>query len=209
MTEAEIPLPGGMGSGGAVVPRRQHRAPAPAAGEPGRSCVPAPPRKGWLREARLDFLGTDDKGHAVLSYIDGEVGIPPYPEWTTSEELLISVAALQRRLHDSASSFVVSDTAVWQRANLPEPGPGAIVCHNDLCIENVVTRHGQAVAFIDFDFAAPADPIVDIAIAARHWIPVRDPDDIPRRPNGSRSDPTVPRVLRCARPRHVDAGAHG
>jgi thiamine kinase-like enzyme len=68
--------------------------------------------------------------------------------------------------------------ATSDRANLPEPGPDAIVCHNDLCVENVVVRDGAAVAFIDFDFAAPSDPLLDIAIAARHWIPIRDQLDV-------------------------------
>ena len=54
------------------------------------------------------------------------------------------------------------------------------MCHNDLCVENVVVRDGVAVAFIDFDFAAPNDPLIDIAIAARHWVPFRDPDRPPR-----------------------------
>lgn len=124
------------------------------------------------------YLGVDENGRAVLTYIEGDVGTPPYPEWTASEDLLTSVVALQRRLHEAARSFVAPDAAVWQRANLPEPGPGAIVCHNDLCVENVITSQGGASAFIDFDFAAPTDPLVDIAIAARHWVPVRDPRDL-------------------------------
>jgi Ser/Thr protein kinase RdoA (MazF antagonist) len=166
-----------MGSGGAVVRvgstvRRPMR--------PESAAVHAFLRH--LAEVGFDgaprHLGTDEQGRAVLTYIDGEVGIPPYPEWTASEDLLTSVAALQGRLHEAARSFVAPVAAAWQRANLPEAGPGAIVCHNDLCVENVVTRDGRAVAFIDFDFAAPTDPVVDIAIAARHWVPVRDPDDI-------------------------------
>jgi Ser/Thr protein kinase RdoA (MazF antagonist) len=177
MTDEEVPLPGGMGSGGAVVRvgntvRRPLRPESPA--------VHA--FLHHLEEVGFDgaprHLGTDDQGRAILSYIDGEVGIPPYPAWTASEALLTSVAALQGRLHEAARSFVAPASARWQTANLPEPGPDAIVCHNDLCVENVVTRDGRAVAFIDFDFAAPADPIVDIGIAARHWAPVRDPDDI-------------------------------
>ena len=172
-----MPLPGGMGSGGAVVRvgntvRRPLRPESPAV----HAFLHHLETVGFDGAPR--HLGTDGQGRAMLSYIAGEVGIPPYPEWTANEELLTSVVALQRRLHEAARSFVAPVDAVWQLANLPEPGPGAIVCHNDLCIENVVTRHGRAVAFIDFDFAAPADPLVDIAIAARHWIPVRDPDDI-------------------------------
>jgi hypothetical protein len=124
------------------------------------------------------YLGIDGDGRAVLSYIDGDVGVPPYPAWMADGGLLASVAALQRRLHEAARSFVPPADAAWDAANLPPPGPSAVVCHNDLCVENVVVRDGVAVAFIDFDFAAPADPLIDIAIAARHWVPFRDPVDL-------------------------------
>jgi hypothetical protein len=175
--QLEVALPGGMGSGGAVV----------RVGDTVRR-----PVREWSAsvDAFLDHLaavgfggaprrlGRDDQGREVLTFIEGEVAVPPFPEWAASEELLVSVAELQRAMHDASRSFVVPHDAVWQQANLPPTGPGAIVCHNDLCVENVVTRDGLAVAFIDFDFAAPADPLVDIAIAARHWVPVRDPVDV-------------------------------
>jgi Ser/Thr protein kinase RdoA (MazF antagonist) len=61
---------------------------------------------------------------------------------------------------------------------LPPGVQGDLVCHTDLCLENVVVRQGGAAAFIDFDLATPANPLFDIAIAARHWIPLRDPVDI-------------------------------
>jgi hypothetical protein len=123
-------------------------------------------------------LGRDDEGRQVLSWIEGDVAVPPFPTWAAPSELLVSVADLQRRLHEASRSFVPVPDSVWDRANLPPPGPGAIVGHNDLCVENVVVRDGVAVAFIDFDFAAPTDPLLDIAIACRHWVPFKDPVDI-------------------------------
>jgi aminoglycoside phosphotransferase (APT) family kinase protein len=39
-----------------------------------------------------------------------------------------------------------------------------LVCHTDLCLENIVVRQGKAVAIIDFDLATPADPLFDIAM---------------------------------------------
>jgi len=110
--------------------------------------------------------------------VPGDVGLPPFPAWVGDERLLVDVARLQRALHESARSFQPPPDATWDRANLPDAGPGALVCHNDLCVENVVTRDGRAAAFIDFDFAAPSDPLLDIAIAARHWVPMRDPADV-------------------------------
>jgi hypothetical protein len=173
----EMPLAGGMGSGDAVVrvgdtvrrPVRPHTAAVAAFLQHLESI-------GFDGAPR--HLGTDEQGREIVSYVDGDVGLPPFPAWIGEEALLVSVARLQRSLHQAAASFVPPPGASWHRANLPEPGPGAIVCHNDLCVENVVVRNGRAVAFIDFDFAAPSDPLLDIAIAARHWIPIRDQVDV-------------------------------
>ncbi len=173
----EMPLAGGMGSGGAVVRvgdtvRRPVR--------PWSATVAA-----FLRhleaagfEGAPRHLGHDERGREVLSFVTGDVGVPPFPGWVANEGILRGVARLQRRLHAAAASFVAPPDAAWDRPNLPDLGPGAIVCHNDLCVENVVVRDGRVVAFIDFDFAAPNDPLLDIAIAARHWVPVRDPVDL-------------------------------
>lgn len=177
MAEEEIPLAGGMGSGGAVVRvgdtvRRPWRAHSPAV----HALLAHLAAQGFDGAPR--FLGADDRGREILTYLDGEVGLPPFASWTAADDLLVSVADLQRRMHAAARSFVPPADAHWDRANLPGAGPGDIVCHNDLCVENVVVRGGGAVGFIDFDFAAPNDPLVDIAIAARHWIPFRAPQDL-------------------------------
>lgn len=176
-TEPEVPLAGGMGSGGAVVrvgdtvrrPVRPHSAAVAA----------------FLRhleavgfEGAPRHLGQDEQGREVLTFIEGDVGVPPFPAWVADEGILLGVARLQRALHQAAASFVAPPDAAWDRPNLPATGPGAVVCHNDLCVENVVVRDGRVVAFIDFDFAAPSDPLLDIAIAARHWVPMRDPLDV-------------------------------
>jgi hypothetical protein len=175
--DEEVPLAGGMGSDGLVVrvgdtvrrPVRPHSATVAA----------------FLRHLEAvgftgapRWLGHDEQGREVLSYVPGDVGVPPFPAWVADDELLRSVAELQAQLHAAARTFVPPADAVWDAANLPSAEPGAVVCHNDLCIENVVVREGRAVAFIDFDFAAPTDPRYDIAIAARHWVPVRDPVDL-------------------------------
>ena len=177
MSDEEIPLPGGMGAGGLVVRvgdtvRRPEVAQTDAVGSflshlaaVGFDGAPKP-------------LGRDDRGRSILTWMRGDVALPPFPEWVAAEEALVSVASLQRRIHDASRSFRFDPAAPWYRPNLPDAGPGAIVCHNDLCVENVVLQRGRATAFIDFDFAAPADPLLDIAIACRHWVPFKDPADI-------------------------------
>jgi hypothetical protein len=49
--------------------------------------------------------------------------------------------------------------------------------HNDICPENVVFRDGEAVAFVDWDFAAPGRALWDVTGVMSMWGPVRDPSD--------------------------------
>jgi hypothetical protein len=175
--DEEIALAGGMGSGGAVVrvgdtvrrPVRPHSATVARFLEHLEAV-------GFAGAPR--YLGIDDQGREMLTYIEGAVGIPPFPRWVGEDGVLLGVARLQHELHVAASSFRPPPDAAWDRPNLPDVGPGALVCHNDLCVENVVVRDGEVVAFIDFDFAAPNDRLLDIAIATRHWVPIRDAVDL-------------------------------
>jgi Ser/Thr protein kinase RdoA (MazF antagonist) len=176
--EVEIPLVGGMGSGGLVVRVGDTiRRPLVEQTEATESFLRHLEQVGFDAAPRV--LGRDRRGRSILSWMPGEVAVPPYPAWAADEGLLVSVAELQRRLHEASESFRFDPSAPWYRPNLPDVGPGAIVGHNDLCIENVVVRDGRAVAFIDFDFAAPTDRLLDIAIACRHWVPLKHPDDLP------------------------------
>jgi Phosphotransferase enzyme family len=127
------------------------------------------------------FHGMDEHGREILDYLDGDVAIPPFPDWAADEDLLVSVALLQSELHRAAVGFQLPEGMRWparQLTQLPLGARGDLVCHTDLCLENVVVRDGRAAAFIDFDLARPASPLFDIAVAARHWIPLRDPVDI-------------------------------
>ena len=51
------------------------------------------------------FLGVDDRGREILSFIPGEAAIEPYQDWALTDEALVSVAELLRRYHDAAASF--------------------------------------------------------------------------------------------------------
>ena len=52
-----------------------------------------------------------------------------------------------------------------------------VICHNDVCLENVVYRNGVAVGLLDFDFAAPGRRIWDLACFARMYVPIDTDDD--------------------------------
>lgn len=121
-------------------------------------------------------VGVTPDGREQLEFITGEVPIPPYPAWAQTDDALASVAALMRRFHEASAR--VSNRGEWSD-EMADPGPpggdAVIVCHNDVCLENVVFRDGQAVALLDFDFAAPGRPVYDLAQFARMCVPVDDP----------------------------------
>lgn len=130
----------------------------------------------WLRAVGFDGaplpIGIDDDGRERLEFVDGDVPVPPYPTWAQSDAALESVAVLLRRYHDAASSFDASGLG-WS-GELADPLGGPIICHNDVCLENVVFRDGVAVALLDFDFAAPGRRMHDLAQFARMCVPVDD-----------------------------------
>ena len=127
------------------------------------------------------YLGIDEQERETLSYIEGEVPLPPYPAWAMSEVALADLGALVRRFHEATASFVPPPGAAWATdwadpTPLPDgPAPDRTICHNDLFPENVVFRDGRVVALIDFAMAAPGRALWDLAIAAELWGPLGDP----------------------------------
>jgi len=107
---------------------------------------------GW--EGAPRFLGVDEDGRERLTFIDGYVAWErrPWKQAVTSQAALRSVGALVREFHD-----LTADTAL--------AGEHEVVCHNDLSPKNTVyTEDGsRAIAFIDWDIAAPGERIHDLA----------------------------------------------
>ncbi|MGW2572399.1 phosphotransferase [Streptomyces sp. NPDC001537] len=112
-------------------------------------------------------------GREELTFIPGDVALPPYPGWAMTETALRSVGSLLRRLHDASARIAVDASAQWPRS-LADPAGGTMLCHNDVCPENVVFRDGHAAALIDFDLAAPGRAVWDVAMTARYWVPLLD-----------------------------------
>jgi len=129
-------------------------------------------------------LGTDELGREVLTWIEGDVPLPPYPAWAMPDRALTDLGRLIRRFHEATATFrSTSDDWSTQWA---DPSGGSVVCHNDLYPENVVFRDGRVVALIDFAMAAPGRPLWDLAIAAEIWSPLGDPER--RDPHGLNLD---------------------
>ena len=69
------------------------------------------------------------------------------------------------------------------------------MCHNDVCLENVVFRDGSAVALLDFDFAAPERREFDLAAFARMCVPIDDDSNASRLGWASNDKPMRPRIV--------------
>ncbi|MEU4192830.1 phosphotransferase [Kribbella sp. NPDC026611] len=99
------------------------------------------------------YLGLDEDGRERLSFIDGYVPWDrPWKAAITTPEALRSVGRLVREFHDLTAGTALA-------------GDEEVVCHNDLSPKNTVyTPDGtRAIAFIDWDIAAPGPRIHDIA----------------------------------------------
>jgi hypothetical protein len=171
--DEEKPLDGGIANAGAVFRVGQ---------EVIRPSTPhSPSIHTFLRAVRdAGFEGVPmpvdvDDRHERLELIDGEVPAPPYPAWSQSDAALASVAELLRRFHDAGRGFDPRGLR-WSDA-LADPTGGALVCHNDVELSNVVFRDGIAVALIDFEFAAPGRAVYDLGQLARLCVPIDDEHD--------------------------------
>ncbi|MEU8033223.1 phosphotransferase [Streptomyces sp. NPDC049099] len=119
-------------------------------------------------------VGLTADGREQLTFLPGEVALPPFPRWVMTETALQSVGNLLRRLHDASAAVAVDSGVEWPRS-LADPAGGTMLCHNDVCPDNVVFRDGRAVGLIDLDLAAPGRAVWDVAMTARYWVPLLDP----------------------------------
>jgi len=120
-------------------------------------------------------VGIDADGRERLEFIEGDVPVPPYPEWSQTDTALASIAKLLRGLHDGGRGFDAL-SCTWNDG-LADPAGGTLVCHNDVELSNVVFRDGIAVGLIDFEFAAPGRAVYDLAHLARLCVPIDDEFD--------------------------------
>ena len=135
-------------------------------------------RKTGFQGASLPVEIGDDCRERLM-YIEGDVPVPPFPAWAQSDKALASITRLISSFHE-ASRKVAIPRGSWSE-EMADPEGGPIICHNDICLENVVFRDGEAVAFLDFDFAAPGRPIYDLAALALMCVPIDDDRSAERR----------------------------
>jgi tRNA A-37 threonylcarbamoyl transferase component Bud32 len=156
---AEVGLPGGYVTGPVRLGNTVRRRPA-ARAEFVHRLLQLFEGAAWHGAPR--FLGVDEVGREVLSYVDGHAAWEPLqPGEVWSRASLHRVGELVREFHDLTAA---TDLA----------GSLEVVCHNDLSPRNTIYRDGgtglHPVAFIDWDLAAPGRRIHDIALACWQYL---------------------------------------
>ncbi len=125
-------------------------------------------------------LGSDDQGREILTFIRGDVAVrldgQPLPDYVRSDSALTQLGRLTREFHDATVGFEAPPGTEWSYLE-GAPRDGEVICHNDLGPWNTVFRSGAPVAFIDWDGAAPAPRMWDVAYAVYRFVPFV-PDDI-------------------------------
>lgn len=129
-------------------------------------------------------LGIDDQGRDILSFVPGETAGRPMHAWAAEPEVLESIAAMQRRLHDAVPvGLALPPGATFYAPAQIDGVPAAydvadVIGHNDLTPDNLIfdERH-RLVGVIDFDMAGPTDRLLDIVTTLLYWAPLRDPVD--------------------------------
>jgi len=144
-------------------------------------------------DAAPRWLGVDDQGRDVLTYIEGDtftdrgtmhpyIGDPPNRVRFDGEQRA-AVFRLLRRYHDTFDADVV--------------------CHGDYGPWNLVWRERKPVAILDFDHAHVGEPGEDVGYALRFFVGYgfadADPDELVRRTRAALAaygrDFTVPALL--------------
>ena len=94
-----------------------------------------------------------------------------------SKERAFEAGKMLRRIHTATSSFQPQKDErwfAWYGRDLG--GPCKVIGHCDLGPWNIETQGGKPVALIDWDFAGPVDPTIELAHAS--WLNAKLHDEI-------------------------------
>ena len=104
------------------------------------------------------LIKTDEK-YEYSEYIDGEQIHPQ--KWT--DEGLYEIGILVKKLHYYAKDFLYDNKIGWKSWYLRELGTLEICSHGDIAPWNIITKDNKPIGLVDWEFAGPIDPLIELA----------------------------------------------
>jgi aminoglycoside phosphotransferase (APT) family kinase protein len=117
-------------------------------------------------------------GREMLSYIPGTSGADAWA-MVVPEDGLRAMARFLREYHEATEGFVPPAGSRWAFRD-DGAASGEVICHGDFGPWNVVWREGHPVGLVDFDFAGPGNPLLDVAYALDYVAPFCDDEEATR-----------------------------
>jgi hypothetical protein len=175
VSEPEVPLLGGDVTDGVVRVGRTVRRPTGPQSPLVHQVLAHLEAAGFTGAPR--FLGFDEQGREILTFVDGEIAGRPWPAWVADEDRLVSVARLVRAYDDAVAAFGVPESATGvdpDPPGIPESIAGTpnLVGHLDFAPENIVFTGATATALIDFDLLRPATRVEEVGNLLLWWAPL-------------------------------------
>jgi hypothetical protein len=130
-------------------------------------------RVGFDGAPRVVGSGLEASGRETLTFVEGEFTHPG--PW--SLDGAAGVGRLLRALHDATASYQPPPYAVWfPWHGRGLGGPARVIGHCDVAPWNIVARDGMPAALVDWEFAGPVDPLVELAQSC--WLNAKLHDDV-------------------------------
>ncbi|WP_231635238.1 phosphotransferase [Luteipulveratus halotolerans] len=111
------------------------------------------------------FLGHDDLGREVLTYLPGRVVDVDHDELTDAQ--LVDMVAWTRRLHDALAGF--EHPGPWR---FPGPDAPTTLGHNDIAPYNVCFESDRLAGVFDWDLAGPTTALLELGMLAWTAVPL-------------------------------------
>lgn len=130
-----------------------------------------------LRSAGFDLapepLGIDECGREILSFIEDQDALRPWPAVLRRDEGLRQVAGMLLKLQNALPTFAEPADAIWHGGS--RSAPEHVIRHGDLAPWNTLWVEDRLTGLIDWDTAEPAPAGWDATQGARYFIPLRPP----------------------------------
>ncbi len=128
---------------------------------------------GFAAAPKVLGTGFDPAGDETLAYIPGD----SLDSRILTEASAFDLGALLARLHGATASYRSPDAPTWRPWCGRTLGSSPrIISHCDVAPWNIILRNDLPIALIDWDYAGPVDPLVDLAQAC--WLCANLHDDI-------------------------------